>query len=134
MMTPQDQRVKRKVRILKNSRLRKVRYELRTLHFLLFENRKRALRLEISEVRADHSINYDGRREKLKKLLKERNDLILSFSQHPINCSMCGNREGDLIFRLEDHVWVCYNSERCRQRVELHVQEVQRLLKNRGFL
>ncbi len=130
-MTPQNQRVMRKIRTLKNSRLRKVRYELRTLLLLLFEDKKREINLRMGEIRTDDSLSYDGRGEKLKKLLKERENLILSASQHPINCSFCGSREEDLIYQLENHMWVCHIREGCQQRVELNVQDFRRRIKER---
>jgi len=130
-MTPQEPEVMQEVRILKNPRLRKIRHKLRTLLFFLFELKKKELYLKEGEVRASVSLSYDGKSERLKRLLKERENLILSFIQRPINCSLCGSREEDLVYRTDDHMWVCYNRRGCHQRIEENAQNFRKMLKER---
>ena len=130
-MIPQDPRVEQKVKILKNPRLGKIRYRLRTLLFLLFELKEDEIHQKMGEAERDDSLSYDGKNERWKELRKEREKLIISFSQSPINCSMCGSREEDLIYQLDNHMWVCHNRERCHQRVELYAQDVRRQLRER---
>ncbi len=69
-----------KIRELKNPRLRKIRYELRTLIFLEFLSRCRK----------------NGTR-----------DLYLPFHRHPICCFVCHNRMEDLIQSPDSLFWFC---------------------------
>jgi len=46
-------------------------------------------------------------KERLKKLIKERENLRIFFSQCPINCSLCGNRMEDLIQDPCSLFWFC---------------------------
>lgn len=130
-MIPQDSKVEHKVKILKNPRLRKIRYRLRTLLFFLFELKEDEIHQKMGEAKLDDSLSNDGKSERWKELRKEREKLIINFSQSPINCAMCGNREEDLIYHLDYRIWVCHNREECHQRVEEHAQEVRKLLKER---
>ncbi len=106
-MNTQRHIVKKKIRSLKDSKLRKIRYELRTLFFLAFKRRNRELNVKLGEIRVDNSLSFDGRRERLKKLIKERENLQIFFSQCPINCSLCGNRMEDLIQDPCSLFWFC---------------------------
>jgi len=130
-MIPQEPRVKQKVRSLKNPRLRKVRYELRTLLFLLFEEKKMEIYQKMGDVRRDDSISFDGKKERNKLLLKEEESLILSFIQCPINCSLCGCREEDLIYQLDNHMWVCHNRKECNRRRIQNIQVARKMIRER---
>ncbi len=130
-MIPQDSKVDQKDMILKNSRLRKIRYRLRTLLLSLFELKEDEIHRKIGEVRRDNSLSYDTKRERFKELQKKEENLIMNFSQSPINCAMCGNREEDLIYQQDTHMWVCHDRKGCHQRVEQHAQEVREILEDR---
>ena len=106
-MNSQGHIVKKKIRSLKDSKLRKIRYELRTLFFLFYKRRDRELNIELGRIRGDNSLSFDGRTERLKKLIKERENLRIFFIQCPINCSMCGNRMEDLIQDPCSLFWFC---------------------------
>ncbi len=106
-MNSQGHIVKKKIRSLKSLKLRKIRYELRTLFFLVYKRRKRELNIKLGEVRVDSSLSFDGRTERLKKLIKERENLDISFRQYSINCSLCGNRMEDLIQDPCSLFWFC---------------------------
>ncbi len=106
-MNSQRHTVKKKIRSLKNPQLRKIRYELRTLFFLVYKRRYRDLNVELGKIRVNNSLSFDGRTERLKKLIKERENLDISFRQYPINCSLCGNRMEDLIQDPCSLFWFC---------------------------
>lgn len=130
-MNPQESKVGQKVRILKNPRLRKIRYGLRTLLFTLFELKEDEIHQKMGDVDRDDSLSYDTKGERFKELRKERENLIITFSQSPINCAMCGSREEDLIYQHDTYMWVCHNREGCHQKVEQYAQEVRKMLKER---
>ncbi len=104
-MIPQNSKVEHKVKILKNPRLRRIRYRLRTLLFKLFELKKDEMHRKVGESRRDDSLSYDVKGERFKELQKEEERLIINFSQSPINCAMCGNREEDLLYHLGYRGW-----------------------------
>ena len=130
-MSPQDLRCNQGHWLLKNPRLRKIRYKLRSMLLALFELKEVELLQKIGQVSRDKSLSHDKRTEMRRHLRKEREDLILSFSQRPINCAMCGDREEDLIYQQDDNMWVCHNREGCHQRVEQYAQKVRKMLKER---
>ena len=115
--------IKQKVRSLKNPILRKVRYELRSLLFLLFKEYKRNINLRIGTLKIDDSYDLNIRNKEIETLLKDKENLILSFCRNPINCSLCGNREENLI--QLDLEWVCYNRTECHQRIMQNVENIK---------
>lgn len=123
---------KQKVRRLRDFRLRKVRYEIRTLLFLLFKKGKRDIYTRMGEVRRNNSISYGARSEELKVLNKKIENLILSFCKSPINCSLCSIRIEDLM--QQDQMWVCYNHDQCNQRRLQKAQGVRDILREKGLV
>jgi len=81
--------VKKKIRKLKNPKLRKIRYEIRTLFYLIY--RKEMLRLRSS--------SDPFARKRFQRY----------YFQCPINCWMCGTRMEDLIRDPETKFWFCVN-------------------------
>jgi len=79
---------KKKIRVLRDPKLRKIRYELRTLLHL-------ACRDKMVELRSDY-----------KKVL-ERNKLERHYRRCPISCWVCGNRMKDLVRDPETGFWFC---------------------------
>ena len=91
---------KRKI-TLKDPRLRKIRYELRTLIRLIWLNRRRELskkELESEDV------------EEMVKIARKIQKLKRGLIKHPIGCTLCGDRDVDLIYNPNDSSWYC---ERC---------------------
>ena len=130
-MIPQDSKVEHKVKILKDPRLRNIRYRLRTLLFSLFELKKKDIFYKMGETDRDDSLSYDGKRERRRELRKEKETLVFKFIQSPINCAVCGNRENDLIYQLNNQMWVCHNREDCHKRIEENVQDFRKRFKER---
>ena len=73
-----------KIRILKNEKLRKIRFFFRTIVYL--------------EVHRRRSVAISP--------LEEQKLVILS-GLHPIQCTLCGDRYSDLIFNDRRHLWFC---------------------------
>lgn len=79
---------KKKIRVLRDPKLRKIRYELRTLLHL-------ACRDKMMELRSDY------------KAVLERNKLKTHYHRSPISCWACGNRMKDLVKDPETGFWFC---------------------------
>ncbi len=108
---------KQKVRILKNPRLRKIRYELRTLLSLEYYKKRKELYKRSGDIRGDKSISYDERKERLKRLLKDIEKLKLTFHRSTISCWVCGDRMNDLIQDPDSLFWFCVN---CHQDFQFY--------------
>ena len=106
-MNQQNIHVKEKARRLKDQRLRKIRYELRTLLFLEYEKRRKEFYKKLGDIKRDSSLSYDQKREKERDLRKENERLMLNYHRHPIGCWFCGNRKDDLIQDLDSLFWFC---------------------------
>ena len=91
---------KRKITI-KHPRLRKIRYELRSLLRLVWLDRRRELH---EQHRKAESI------EEMQQISWKIQSLDRAADKHPIGCTLCGDREADLIYNPNDSSWYC---ERC---------------------
>jgi len=91
---------KRKI-TLKDPRLRKIRYELRSLLQKVVLDRLD----ELSEkLRKADSV------EEMQQISWKKQDLKRGLIKHPIGCTLCGDRDVDLIYNPNDFSWYC---ERC---------------------
>ncbi|TXT53614.1 MAG: hypothetical protein BAJALOKI2v1_900018 [Promethearchaeota archaeon] len=102
---------KRGVHILKDPRLRKIRYNLRSILFLEYQRGikiflERREKLDIKEDRKE--ISYREWRQKIIEIKKERLRLHVAFQSNPICCIRCGSRQNDLE-KDEESLWVCKN-------------------------
>ncbi|HEC37109.1 MAG TPA: hypothetical protein ENI29_02670 [bacterium] len=86
----QKAKTKIKIRKLKDPKLRKIRYEIRTLFYLIYKDGLLRLR------------NVSG--------IPQR-ELSKSFSQSPIGCWWCGNRMRDLQLYPEWNHWGCVDGK-----------------------
>lgn len=82
---------KKKTRSLKDSKLRKIRYEFRTLLHLAFRDK-------MVEIQNDLDLKYS---------ILEHNKLKIHYSRCPISCWACGNRMKDLVKDPETGFWFC---------------------------
>jgi hypothetical protein len=106
-------RNKRGVHILKDPRLRKIRYNLRSILFLEYQRRikiflEKREKLDRKEDRKE--ISYRGWRQKIIDIKKERLSLHVAFQSNPIYCIRCGSRQNDLE-QDEESLWVCKNNQ-----------------------
>lgn len=102
-MTPN----KKKVQNLRNLKLRKIRYELRTLLHLEFEKRLRLLTREWKKLYEDKSLSYEQWSEMHKKVNMNREKLELMEKRYPICCNICGDRMENLVWNPNRHQWRC---------------------------
>ncbi len=86
---------------LKDIKLRRVRYELRTLFHLFYLKRQQEIRNKVIQ------LNYDE--EILVGLRREREALKNSYYDSPISCWFCGDRSEDLRQDSKEDFWLCAN-------------------------
>ncbi len=97
LFTPEN---KRKIRRLTDPKLRKVRYEIKTLFYLFYQKKLLDLR--------DEYASYKIKRERSQGLIwREIERIKLIYNRHPISCWFCGNRKEDLIQDPESLFWFC---------------------------
>lgn len=95
LFTPDN---KGKIRRLTNPKLRKVRYEIRTLFYLVYQKKQSDLREE--------STGYSNKRSKAL-IWHEMEKIKLIYHRHPISCWFCGDRTEDLIQDTDSLFWFC---------------------------
>jgi len=86
LFTPDN---KGKIRKLTDPKLRKIRYEIRTLFYLFYQNKLLDLLGE----------NKTSEIERIK----------LIYNRNPISCWFCGNRKDDLTQDPDSLFWFCCN-------------------------
>jgi hypothetical protein len=91
---------KRKI-TLKDPRLRKIRYELRSLLRLVWLDRLDELS---NKLRSADSV------EEMQQISWKKQELDRAADRHPIGCKLCGDRDVDLIYNPNTSRWYC---ERC---------------------
>jgi len=97
----------KKLRVLKNIKLRNVRYALRTILRLEYEKRLDILGKKWSEVEGNESLTYEQKVRQQKEIIAQREQLDLIKRKYPINCAICGDRMEDLVWNPNRHQWRC---------------------------
>ena len=101
-------KVKKKfVQRLKDERLRRIRYELRTLLRLEKEKRWFKLNDKYYSFAEDKSLSYSERKEKRSFIIKEQEKLNLTYDRYPLCCGVCGDRMKNLAFNPVMCQWRC---------------------------
>ena len=98
---------KKVVQKLKDERLRKIRYELRTLLRLEKEKRVDDLHKKFVAISNDESLSYSERKEKRGVIIKEQERLNLTYDRYPLCCGVCGDRMKNLVFNPVMCQWRC---------------------------
>lgn len=92
--------IKGKVRKLTDPKLRKIRYEIRTLFYLFYQKKLLDLRDEYAFIKI--------KRERSRSLIwSEMEKIKLIYNRNPISCWFCGNRKDDLIQDPDSLFWFC---------------------------
>ncbi len=101
-------RVKKKVvQKLRDEKLMKIRYELRTLLRLEKEKRIHALHERSIKISGDKSISYDESKKKHRFIIKKQEELRLSYGRYPLCCGICGDRMRNLVYNPIMLQWRC---------------------------
>lgn len=98
---------KKVVQKLRSKKLRKVRYELRTLLRLEYQKRNRVFDKEFVAIGKDKSLSYDGRWEKRGFIIKKQEELKFAYGHYPLCCGICGDRMKNLVFNPVMYQWRC---------------------------
>jgi len=98
---------KKVVQKLKGEKLKKVRYELRTLLRLEKEKRWRDLQRRFVAISEDKSISYDGCREKHRLIIRRQEELDSAYGHYPLCCGVCGDRAENLVYNPVKYQWLC---------------------------
>lgn len=98
---------KKIVQKLKNEKLKKIRYELRTLLRLEKEKRWKDLQKKFVAFSEDKSLSFDERRKKHRFIIRKQEELDLMYRQYPLCCGICGNRIRNLVYNPVKHQWRC---------------------------
>ena len=102
-------RVKKKVvQKLKDEKLKKIRYELRTLLRLEKEKRISNLHEKFVKIARDKSISYDESKKKCRFIIKKQEELRLSYGRYPLCCGICGDRMENLVYNPVMCEWRCF--------------------------
>lgn len=101
-------KVKKKiVQRLKDERLKKIRYELRTLLRLEKEKRIHELHGRLVAISSDESLSYEERTERRQPIIRKQEELRNNYGLYPLCCGICGDREGNLVFNPVMCQWRC---------------------------
>jgi hypothetical protein len=95
------------VQNLKDEKLRKIRYELRTLLRMEKEKRINDLHEELVTISYDKSLSYTEYVEKTQPIVKNQEKLRLAYSNYPLCCGICGDRIGNLVYNPVMYQWRC---------------------------
>lgn len=98
---------KKVVQKLMSERLRKVRYELRTLLRLEYQKKYRNFDERLIVVGQDKSLSYDEYREKHGLILRKKEELDSAYFRYPLCCGFCGDRTENLVYNPVKYRWRC---------------------------
>lgn len=98
---------KKVVQKLKNEKLRKVRYELRTLLRLEKEKRLHELHERFVTISEDESLSYDECKEKHRFIIRKDEKLDRTSVLYPLCCCLCGDRMENLVYSPGRYEWRC---------------------------
>lgn len=103
---------KRRVVRLKDSKLRKIRYELRQLLINVVQDEISTLiQKQRFLLKENHGTIFSEKQD--KKLLEEENKLRRDLREFIGICSSCSDRESDHMFNPKDKIWYC---EECYEK------------------
>ncbi|MGM0469639.1 MAG: hypothetical protein ACQERB_12630 [Promethearchaeati archaeon] len=98
---------KKVVQRLENPKLRKIRYEFRTLLNLWYHEEIKKFHKKIKAFGLDKSLSYDERFSKKVKLLREEENFIEVRNTFPLGCRICADRRVNLEYYPEKGCWYC---------------------------
>lgn len=102
--------MKRKVKriiMLKDPQLRRIRTELRNLLFKAFEIHHSRYFDEMDSIRCNKSLSFEEREKINHEIYQESEKLRGSFKRSVIHCRLCGSRDLDLVYNPVLNAWYC---------------------------
>jgi len=104
---PKNRDKKKVVQKLKDEKLKKIRYELRTLLRLGKEKRWRELQRRFVALSNDKSLSYDECKKKHRFIIRKQEELDLTYARYPLCCGICGDRMENLVYNPVMYQWRC---------------------------
>ncbi len=101
---------KKKTITLKDTRLRKVRTELRSLLILAKEGRISELYDQIEAIGQDRSLDLETKIRRKNRVRQIISSLEFAFNHSTLRCCLCGGVDLDLTYNPGDDLWYC---EKC---------------------
>lgn len=99
---------KKKVRQnLQHPRLRKIRYEFRTLLKLWYHDILDNYLEKITKIGMDKTLSYEKRHKKANKLRRAKEKFVEERIKFPIGCSVCAERKKNLVYLPNRVQWLC---------------------------
>ncbi len=97
---------KQAIQGLRSEKLRKIRYELRTLLRLEYDSRIERVNQKWRMINENTEFTPCQRMELREPLVREEERLTETRHKYPINCIVCGDRMHDL-FYYPQYGWIC---------------------------
>ena len=98
---------KKRIRSLKDPRLRRIRFQLRVLSRLLYKEEYKVLTQRISDQMGGNYLESTEKTKKRRELMNAREKLTFKMLSSPIICALCGNQMEDLVFNPQRQCWFC---------------------------
>ena len=98
---------KKVVQKLRNEKLRKIRYEFRTLLRLEKDKRWADLHKKFVAFSNDKSLSYDERKKHRSFIIKKQEELDRTYVRFSLCCGICGKRERNLVYNPVKYQWLC---------------------------
>ncbi|MEJ2248483.1 MAG: hypothetical protein P8Y70_01135 [Candidatus Lokiarchaeota archaeon] len=102
---------KKVIQTLQHPRLRKIRYEFRTLLRLLYDDQQKEFYDKVRKIDMDKSLSYEERKSKRIPIIREQQRIAYEYRTFPIGCGVCANREKNLVYLPNRVQWLyvdCY--------------------------
>jgi len=98
---------KKRIVILKNPRLRKIRTELRNLLCEAFSQKYSGYFDQIDIIRSNQNLSIADKERMCKKYYRESQKLKSAFLRSSTGCRVCGKRDVDLVYNPVLNTWFC---------------------------
>lgn len=98
---------KKVVQKLKDEKLRKIRYGLRTLLRLEYQEKYRDFDKKFFALSKDKSLSFDERRKKHRFIIRKQEEIDLMYRRYPLCCGICGDRMENLVYNPVMYQWRC---------------------------
>ena len=109
---------KKRLIVLKNPRLRKIRTELRNLLKQAFDEHYSRYFEQMGIIRDDSSLSYDEKERRCNEICQESQKLKISYLHSITGCRVCDKADVDLVYNPVLNTWFCerfyYFNQKCQ--------------------
>jgi hypothetical protein len=100
-------RMRKRIHSLRNPKIRKIRYNFRSLLHLWYREKGKEYMVKKANVREDKTLSYEQRQKKLRSLRERDEELQSALAAAPISCGWCSDKVDDLVFEPSRQSWFC---------------------------